>query len=294
MKLFAACGLLFSFGKMRTTKESKSSEKDSNANLTSSSRNELIPIIKQEDSQVVDARTFHQFLEVETRFNDWISRRIEEYGFVEGTDFYSVLSKSDGGRKATEYHISLDMAKELAMVERNEKGKLARKYFIEVEKRYVNSILHNPHKLAKPIELNRVGSRVLKGRTVHTITEDDVVFYKLSDVSIAFGEDRADIHRRFRDTPKYSEGKTYMKVKTSGVVSAYFVSREVLEALFGAKYGRILIPWLDGLPAENLSNSVDVVILAELNMLCAEVEPKDLRLKIFSILGKLQKGGLAV
>lgn len=284
---------VFFSGKMRTTKK-KSSEKDSNANLTNDSRNELIPIIKQENSQLVDANKLYDFMEVDTPFHKWIARRIEEYTFTEGTDFWTKMSESNGGRPAKEYHISLDMAKELAMVERNEKGKLARKYFIEVEKRFMNSLLHNPMKLAKPIELNRVGSRVLKGRTIHTINQDEVVFYKLSDVSVALGEDRKDIHRRFRDTPKYTEGKTYMKVKTSGVVSAYFVSREVLETMFGAKHGRVLIPWLDGLPAENLSNNVDVVILAELNMLCAEVEPKDLRLKIFSILGKLQKGGLTV
>ncbi|WPM80991.1 antA/AntB antirepressor family protein [Brucella pseudintermedia] len=86
--------------------------------------------------QTVNARDLHEFLEVGVRFNDWIARRIAEYGFEEGKDFYSELSKtSSGGRPSREYHISLDMAKELSMVERNKKGKQARQYFIECERR---------------------------------------------------------------------------------------------------------------------------------------------------------------
>lgn len=94
--------------------------------------------------QAVDARRLHQWLEVNTRFNDWIERRITEYGFIEGQDYYSNLSKTPsgaGGRPSTEYFISLDMAKELAMVERTEKGKEARQYFIAIEKQYRNVAL---------------------------------------------------------------------------------------------------------------------------------------------------------
>jgi len=99
---------------------------------------QLIPVftgqINQQSVQLVDARLLHNFLEVVTRFNDWITRRIEEYGFIEGNDFYSKLSKTKG-RSKTDYHLTLDMAKELAMVERNEKGRQARRYFIECEKK---------------------------------------------------------------------------------------------------------------------------------------------------------------
>lgn len=102
--------------------------------------NELIRIevsaIAGEPAQTCNARELHSFLEAETRFNDWIARRIEEYGFAEGKDFCSFLSKTpEGGRPAKEYAITIDMAKELAMVERNEKGKQARQYFIECERR---------------------------------------------------------------------------------------------------------------------------------------------------------------
>ena len=104
--------------------------------------NELIPLhsqtINSEMVQTVSARELHEFLEVQTAFKDWIARRIADYDFDDGIDFCSILSESSGGRPSREYYITLDMAKELAMVERNEKGKQARKYFIECEKQLLS------------------------------------------------------------------------------------------------------------------------------------------------------------
>ncbi|WP_455481305.1 antA/AntB antirepressor family protein [Bartonella sp. B12(2025)] len=104
--------------------------------------NTLIPIseqtIDQETVQTVNARELHAFLEVKSEFRNWIKNRIEEYAFSENQDFVSFgknLPKPSGGRPSIEYHLTLDMAKELAMVERNEKGKQARQYFIECERR---------------------------------------------------------------------------------------------------------------------------------------------------------------
>ena len=100
--------------------------------------NELIKITTNESgNQVVSARELHKFLEVETRFNDWISRMMN-YGFVENVD-YQVLLKNEynlsGGRPSTDYALTLDTAKEISMIQRSEKGKQARQYFIECEKR---------------------------------------------------------------------------------------------------------------------------------------------------------------
>ena len=99
--------------------------------------NELITITKatinNEEVNAVNARELWEKLEVKTQFKDWMPRRIEEFGFEEGKDFSSILSKSHG-RPSKEYIISLDMAKELAMVENNEQGRKIRQYFIEVEK----------------------------------------------------------------------------------------------------------------------------------------------------------------
>ena len=81
----------------------------------------------------VNARDIHSYLEVKTRFNDWINRAISKYDFKENIDFYSFLSKTSG-RPEKEYIVTMDMAKELAMLENNPKGRETRKYFINCEK----------------------------------------------------------------------------------------------------------------------------------------------------------------
>ncbi|UOO89536.1 phage antirepressor KilAC domain-containing protein [Vitreoscilla massiliensis] len=101
--------------------------------------NELFSLVNStlngEAIQTVSARELHEFLEVKSRFNDWIGNRIEEFEFIENQDFVTFTKNLVKGRPSTEYHISLDMAKELSMVERNEKGKQARLYFIECERK---------------------------------------------------------------------------------------------------------------------------------------------------------------
>lgn len=103
--------------------------------------NELIPLHSQTISdnaiETVSARELHEFLEVQTRFNDWIATRISEYDFVENQDYVRFTEnpvKPQGGRPSMGYYITLDMAKELAMIERTDKGRQARRYFIECEK----------------------------------------------------------------------------------------------------------------------------------------------------------------
>lgn len=104
--------------------------------------NELINITKMtindEEVNAVNGRDLWQKLEVKTQFNHWIGRRIKDYGFEEGVDFTVVKNGhgKNGQFQPTEYIISLDMAKELAMVENNEQGRKIRRYFIEVEKEF--------------------------------------------------------------------------------------------------------------------------------------------------------------
>lgn len=81
----------------------------------------------------VSARELHEFLEVKTAYKDWFPRMCE-YGFTEGEDFCSFLSESTGGRPAQDAAVSIDMAKEICMLQRNEKGKTARQYFLQLEK----------------------------------------------------------------------------------------------------------------------------------------------------------------
>jgi anti-repressor protein len=85
----------------------------------------------------VNARDLHTFLEVGKDFSSWIKDRIEKYEFIENQDFvvFTQTGENSEGRPRIDYHLALDMAKELAMVERNVKGKQARQYFIECERR---------------------------------------------------------------------------------------------------------------------------------------------------------------
>ena len=86
------------------------------------------------DTQTVSARELHEKLNIGTRFNDWFPR-MTEYGFVEGTDFYSKMSKTEnGGRPSTDYEISVDMAKQICMIQRTPEGKVVRQYLIDLEK----------------------------------------------------------------------------------------------------------------------------------------------------------------
>lgn len=100
--------------------------------------NELIKITQNEKGEnAVSARGLHEFLGIETRYNDWFSRMLE-YGFVENQDFIAITQKrvtAQGNETTYQDHIiSLDMAKELSMIQRTDKGKQARRYFIECEK----------------------------------------------------------------------------------------------------------------------------------------------------------------
>lgn len=111
--------------------------------------NSIIPIYEKNcidgsnlHEQVVNARELWQCLEIGRDFSTWFKRRIEEYSFIENTD-YCLLPRigeqsKRGGTNRIDYLLTLDTAKEIAMVENNEKGKMIRRYFIEAEKRYRN------------------------------------------------------------------------------------------------------------------------------------------------------------
>lgn len=109
--------------------------------------NEIITIsqamINNTEVNAVSARDLHEVLESETKFADWIKRRLDETDAILNADYIIVSQKretiTEYGKKAsiiTEYILTTDIAKEIAMLERNEKGKQVRRYFIEVEKAY--------------------------------------------------------------------------------------------------------------------------------------------------------------
>jgi len=93
--------------------------------------NGLIKVEQREGRQTVNARDLWEGLESKRQFGNWIQDRLE--GFEAGKDFLTELLESTGGRPAVEYYLTLDTAKHLAMLERNEKGRAIRQYFIEIE-----------------------------------------------------------------------------------------------------------------------------------------------------------------
>lgn len=99
---------------------------------------ELIKITYKNDRPAVSARDLHEFLEVGSEYSHWF-KRMCEYGFTDGQDYSSFLTdRVDGlaGKPRQDAAISIDMAKEICMLQRNEKGKLARQYFIQLEKEW--------------------------------------------------------------------------------------------------------------------------------------------------------------
>lgn len=100
--------------------------------------NELIKITERNGRKAVSARELHVFLESKQDFSTWIKNRIEKYDLIENVDFVAapqIYGTANGGHSTRmEYALSVDAAKELSMVEGNEKGKEARKYFIACEK----------------------------------------------------------------------------------------------------------------------------------------------------------------
>lgn len=112
---------------------------------------ELIPVREHNGKTAVSLRDLHGFLEVKKDFTNW-AKAMFEYGFVEGQDYVEVYAQMgenpSGGRPARNWAISLDMAKELSMIQRTDKGKQARQYFIEVEKREQAAVPSGPELLA--------------------------------------------------------------------------------------------------------------------------------------------------
>lgn len=115
--------------------------------------NELLPIYESEKKEkLVNARELHEKLENKRQFANWIRQRIEQFKFVENEDFirFNKFVKGDekgfGNKMIIEYYLTIDTAKELAMVENNEIGRKIRRYFLEVEKRY-RTIVETPQNI---------------------------------------------------------------------------------------------------------------------------------------------------
>ena len=140
---------------------------------------ELIKIIEREGRQLVSGRELHEFLEIRTKYKDWF-RRMVEYGFEEEIDFIRVAQKRATNNlknpvtTVIDHAISIDMAKEISMIQRTEKGKIARQYFINCEKK-----LKEVKKLT-PMELMELQFKALKEQK-EKISQVENRVYKLEE-----------------------------------------------------------------------------------------------------------------
>ena len=184
-----------------------------------------ITIIEQNGIQLIDARELHRRLGVQTKFTNWFPRRVEEYRFDEGKDYFTenqLLPKNGqkvSHRPRTEYFLTIDMAKEIAMVERTEVGKKIRNYFIEMEK------LARESAIKMPPSLNVYGKEALPY----------IEWLLLHQYSVTSGQ----YHRRIKKHPEQfyrtAEGKWY-------------INREFAEALLQLRNGYQQLTKVQGLP----------------------------------------------
>ena len=185
----------------------------------------LITITEQRGVQLVDARELHRRLQVQTPFNHWLNRRVSEYGFDENKDYFTenqLLDKNDKKyphRPRTEYFLTIDMAKEIAMVERTEVGKEIRNYFIEMEKIARKSLIKMPP------SLNVYGKEALPY----------IEWLLLHQYSVTSGQ----YHHRIRKYPQHfhrtAEGKWY-------------INKEFADALLQLRNGYQQLTKVQGLP----------------------------------------------
>lgn len=126
----------------------------------------LLPVLQQDGSTTVNARDLHSQLGVGKIFAAWIKEKIESYGFEENVDYQTRFPKAEskihGGQNKLEYMLNLSTAKELAMVQNNDMGRIARKYFIAIEKAYKNRDDWNYDRADSVISCKRLKQGLIK------------------------------------------------------------------------------------------------------------------------------------
>lgn len=142
--------------------------------------NQLLPIYEDDKKErLVNARDLHEKLQSKQEFANWIKNRIKKYEFIENEDFicFDKFIKADryGNKTLKEYYLTIDMAKELAMVENNQMGRKIRRYFIEVEKRY-KTIVETPQNIFDFMRLaiNQIESNEKEIKNVKILSENNL------------------------------------------------------------------------------------------------------------------------
>ena len=202
---------------------------------------ELINITEQKGIQLVDARELHGKLQTGRKFTTWIQGRIMEYGFTLNEDYFienqtfsqngEVKTTTHGGfRHRKDYFITTNMAKELAMVERNEQGRKIRRYFIEMEKIALQTIIKMPK------SLNIYGMEALPY----------VEWLLLHNYSVTSGQ----YHARIRKHPQH-----FYKASTG----KWYINKAFAEQLLTIRQGMQALKEVKGLPQVHQMTIFEVI-----------------------------------
>ena len=197
---------------------------------------ELIKIIEIEGRQLVSGRELHEFLEIKTKYKDWFPRMVE-YGFEEEIDFIKVAQKRATNNLKNpvttiiDHAISIDMAKELSMIQRTEKGKQARLYFIECEKKL--KAIDNKAQLLLDI-YNGGEKAIAASKKLHEI-EAAPIKAELKEANIQLQKDKQwwSIKRTAIMTNTSWKDYSWKKLKAASLETGHEV-KKVFDANFGA------------------------------------------------------------
>jgi phage anti-repressor protein len=192
---------------------------------------ELVPIDLESGSEFrVDARDLHARLEIGKVFGAWIKDRIESAGFVENEDYSVCFPKSEskecgvagkgrGGHNAVEYKLTLDTAKELAMLERTDIGRRVRKYFIRCEKELAKRPIATALDFSDPLTAARLYIEAEEGRrTALVLVDKQERELELKDVEIGEKDSRIDLLTSKVEAPVKCQTLTQFAKATEAVL----------------------------------------------------------------------------
>ncbi len=221
----------------------------------------LIPIYEGENRRMVNARELHEFLESKQEFANWIKGRIEKYGFIGGEDYIEIFDNpvknssliSGRGRPTKDYLITIDMAKELCMVENNERGRQARKYFIAVEKAYreeqartpqefMDRILEDPDyaiHLIQTVKYERQQKKLLEYQRDEALRTKALIGNRREATAMATASNAVQRCGKLED--EIGNGKTWKQCTAMEWVKNFFVTSRGMWSVLGRKMAALSV-----------------------------------------------------
>ena len=195
--------------------------------------NELIKITYNNDRPTVLGRDLHEKLEIKTAYKDWFPR-ICEYGFIEGEDFSSFLSESTGGRPALDHQLTIDMAKQICMIQRTDAGRRYREYFLEGEKQW-----NSPSAvMARALQYSQAALEAAKPKIAYfdTVASSEGLT-SIRETAKLFGVKEADFKALLLRTYIYRDahGKMMPRAEYMGENPAFAVCETVYKTPTGSK-----------------------------------------------------------